>query len=181
MVISRRMSSLPDLWAGHWRLRALKPEDAEAWLALVLDPELRRLTSWNINTLHEMRRNIVAYIEGPRAQTTRRWAIVNRDDELCGTCGFKDWDQEHQAAELSYELAPQHRGRGAMSTIAKVVITHGVEEMRLRVIRALVMVDNTASIRLLEKLGLRRIETLTAFRKCDGILRDFYSYERLLH
>jgi DNA mismatch repair protein MutL len=57
------------------------------------------------------------------------------------------------------------------------VVTHGFREMGLTLIRALVMVDNNASIRLLEKLGFQRTQTLGAFRTCGGVVRDFYAYE----
>ncbi len=172
------MHAFPELLAGPWRLRALRHEDAEAWLAIVLDPELRRLTSWSIDTLEEMRRLVADYLEGPRTHTARRWAIVDATGELCGTCGFKDWDRDHRTAEIAYELAPAHRRRGAMSAIAEVVVAHGIEEMHLKVIHALVMVENAASIRLLEKLGFARTATATALRKCGGVWRDFHRYER---
>ena len=90
--------------------------------------------------------------------------------------GFKDWDREARRAELTYELAASHRRRGMMSMIAAAVVAHGVETMGLVEIGALVMVDNQASVRLLEKLGFRRCETLPAFRRCGGGMRDFCRY-----
>jgi ribosomal-protein-alanine N-acetyltransferase len=172
------MSTVPEVLVGRWRLRPLRLEDAEPWLAIVLDPELRRLTSWGIETLEEMRGNLAAYVEGPKAETSRRWALVDAQGNFYGTCGFKDWDRVERSAELTYELAREHRGRGTMSTIAQAVVMHGFEDMQLRVIRALVMVDNTASNRLLEKLGFQRTKTLPSLRVCGGVSRDFYSYER---
>lgn len=173
------MSSFPDIIVGAWQLRPLRLEDAQPWLAIVLDPELRRLTSWSVETLEQMRENLVAYVEGPKAQTTRRWAIVDAQGVFCGTCGFKDWDRAARSAELTYELAQAHRGRGAMTMIAHAVVMHGVADMQLEVIRALVMVDNAASIRLLEKLDFRRTATLPSLRMCGGVSRDFYGYECL--
>lgn len=173
------MRAFPELLVGKWRLRALVRGDAEAWLTIVREPELRRLSSWSIDTLEEMQRNVVAYVEGQKAQSTRRWAIVDAAGKFCGTCGFKDWDRDNHVAALTYELAHEHRHRGVMSAIATAVVSHGFSEMHLRVIRALVMVENTGSIRLLEKLGFKRTRALTSFRKCGSVLRDFYAYERL--
>jgi ribosomal-protein-alanine N-acetyltransferase len=172
------MISFPEVVVDRWRLRPLRLEDAEPWLAIVLDPELRRLTSWGIETLEEMRRNLAAYVEGPKAATTRRWAIVDEQGTFCGTCGLKDWDRAAGSAELTYELGREHRGRGTMTTIAQAVVTHGFQDMQLQVIHALVMVDNTASNRLLAKLGFQRTATLPSFRSCGGVSRDFYRYER---
>lgn len=171
------MSSFPEVFVGRWHLRPLRLEDAEPWLAIVLDPELRRLTSWSIETLEQMRGNLAAYVEGPKATTTRRWAVTDARGMFCGTCGFKDWDRAARGAELTYELAREHRGRGAMTSIAQAVVMHGFGDMQLQVIRALVMIDNTASNRLLEKLGFQRTATLPSLRTCGGVSRDFYSYE----
>lgn len=173
------MTSVPPLQVGRWRLRGLEPDDAIPWLAIVNEPELRRLTSWSIDTLDELQRVVADYVSGPRRETSRRFAIVDDvDGAFCGTVGFKDWDRAAHTAELSYELAADRRGRGAMSAIAAAVVDHGFEVMQLRTIRALVNVENAASNRLLEKLGFTRTGTLPRLRTCGGVLRDFYSYER---
>jgi ribosomal-protein-alanine N-acetyltransferase len=171
------MRPIPELEVGRWRLRALQHADAEPWLAIIRDPELRRLTSWDVDTIDAMRRLVADYIEGPRADTTRRWAIIDVQGAFSGTCGFKDWDREAESAELTYELAPEHRGQGTMSAIAAAVLAHGIAEMNLETVRALVMVENQASNRLLKKLGFERTATLPSFRTCGGVLRDYYSYE----
>jgi [ribosomal protein S5]-alanine N-acetyltransferase len=168
----------PELAVDPWRLRPLRLEDAEPWLAIVLDPELRRLTSWNIDTLEAMRGNVASYVDGPKRDVTRRWAIVDADGAFCGTCGYKDWDRNDRSAEISYELAREHRGRGVMGAIVDAVLEHGFARMQLRIVKALVMVENAASLRLLEKRGFERTGILPAFRSCGGVVRDFYSYER---
>lgn len=167
---------IPELSVGEWRLRALKHEDAAPWLAIVLDPGLRRLTSWSIEDLERMQTIVTDYVEGPRAETTRRWAIVDARGVFSGTCGFKDWDRAKNTAELSYELAAEHRGKNVMSAIAAAVVAHGLEEMGLETIRALVNVENAASHRLLAKLGFQRTEILKKFRACGGELKDFSAY-----
>jgi ribosomal-protein-alanine N-acetyltransferase len=155
----------------------LEHNDAEPWFAVIQDLKVRSQTSWAIDTVEQMRALVADYIDGPRTKTTRRWAIIDEQNNFRGTCGFKDWDRSNKTAELSYELAAKHRGQGAMTTIATAVIAHGRTEMQLRAIRALVMVENTPSIRLLEKLGFKQTAIHPAFRTCGGVLRDFYSYE----
>lgn len=172
------MTAAPSFEVGRYRLRALRVDDAGAWLAILNDPELRRLTSWSVGCVEELAANIVAITTGPRATSTRRWAIDDDDGQLCGTCGFKDWDRAAGSAELMYELAADRRGRGAMSEIATAVVDHGVRDMGLTVISALVMVDNAASIRLLEKLGFKRTAVLPQHRRCGGVVCDFARYER---
>jgi RimJ/RimL family protein N-acetyltransferase len=169
-----------ELRAGAWTLRPLRIEDAGPWLEVVNEAELRRLTSWNVDTLADMERNVQSYLSGPKALTTRRWAIVDGDGVFCGTCGFKDWDREARTAELAYELAAARRGAGVMTAVANAALEHARTEMKLRTVTALVNLENAPSIRLLEKLGFVRTETLPAFRACGGVLRDFGRYVRSL-
>ncbi len=172
------MANFPALSVGPWTLRPLEHDDAAPWHTLLQDPELRRLTSWNIQSLAEMQNLVADYTDGPRAQTTRRWAIVDVDGAFCGTCGFKDWDKSTGTAEITYELAAAQRQRGAMSAIASAVIDSGGAHMGLRLIKALVNVDNDASNRLLAKLGFTRTARLPALRSCNGVVCDFFSCER---
>ena len=66
---------VPTLLAGPCRLRALRASDAADWLAIITEPELRRLTSWSLTSLDEVRALILDLTTGPRASTTWRWAI----------------------------------------------------------------------------------------------------------
>lgn len=174
------LSISQELRVGAWRLRPLQREDAAPWLEIVLDANVRHLTSWNIDTLEAMQRNVESYLTGPKALTTRRWAIVDGDGVFSGTCGFKDWDREARTAELAYELAAARRGGGVMTVVANAALEHARTEMKLRSVTALVNLENAPSIRLLEKLGFVRTETLPAFRACGGVLRDFGRYVRSL-
>jgi ribosomal-protein-alanine N-acetyltransferase len=163
----------PPLPLEGWTLRPLRSDDAAAWLAIVQEPQLRELTSWSVERLEDMVAIIEAQTVGPRAATTRRWAIVDDDGRFCGTCGFKDWDRDDATAEIVYELAAKQRGRGVMSAVAAAVVEHGWRVMGLRRITAIVMTDNAASTRLLHTLGFRQVDALPAFRSCGGRPRDF--------
>jgi ribosomal-protein-alanine N-acetyltransferase len=171
------MDALADLSLPGWRLRAIRAEDAPAWLAILEDPALRRLTSWDVETLAQVQQVIAALGTEPRASTARRWAIVDADERFVGTIGFKDWSRQTRSAELMFELDVRCRGQGVMSAVASDVIAFGREAMGLRVIRALSMVDNAGSHRLLEKLGFRKTAVHPAFRACAGELRDFHAWE----
>jgi ribosomal-protein-alanine N-acetyltransferase len=168
---------VPTLLAGPCRLRALQPGDTADWLAIITEPELRRLTSWSLSSIDEVRALISDLTTGPRASTTRRWAI-ELDERFIGTCGFKAWDRAQRTAELAYELAAEHRGRGLMSAVVAAVLEHGRDPLQLERVDAVVMVDNVASQRLLERAGFLRTATLPAFRACGGLVRDFFRYER---
>jgi len=105
----------------------------------------------------------LAYIQGVRAeaQTSKRrifeFALVRNDDSwLIGRCGLKLSDAEQSEAALWYMLARDAWGQGYAVEAAQAVLAFGFEELRLH--RIFVDIDprNSASLRVAEKLGLRR-------------------------
>ncbi|NIW38715.1 MAG: GNAT family N-acetyltransferase, partial [Gemmatimonadetes bacterium] len=58
-------------------------------------------------------------------------------------------------AEIGYDLAHRHWGRGLMTEALRPMLRFGFEEMDLHRIEAGVTVGNEASARVLEKLGFR--------------------------
>lgn len=168
----------PVLEAGSCRLRPLRVDDAAAWFDVLTDPTLRRLTSWSIGSVEELRALLIDVTVGSRAEHTRRWAL-ERDGHFIGTCGFKARDRSAGSAEVAYELAAPLRGQRIMRTVLDVVLQHGWKRLALRSVNAVVMVDNVASRKLLEGAGFQWVGRLPAFRVCGGRLCDFDQFERM--
>ncbi len=93
-----------------------------------------------------------------------RWGIALKDQPeiLIGTCGFHVYDQNNNTAEIGYDLSSKHHRKGYMSEALKEIIKYGFERLRLHKISAAVYVGNTASNKLLEKLGFQ----------LEGVIRD---------
>ncbi len=107
-----------------------------------------------------------------------RWAIALRgdDDQLVGTCGFNYWDREQRRAEIGYDLAHRHWGRGLMTEALRPMLRFGFEEMDLRRIEAGVTVGNEASARVLGKLGFREEGLLRQGGYWRGAYHDLRSF-----
>lgn len=71
-----------------------------------------------------------------------------------GSCGFT-WNEEGNAAEGGYELASQFWRQGITSEALRTVLNYGFKAQEVQRVTAEVMLDNTASRKLLEKLGFR--------------------------
>ena len=65
-------------------------------------------------------------------------------------------ETEHAHAELSYALNPELRGQGLMIEAARAVVDRVFLDTQLGRVWARVDPPNVASVRVLEKLGLRR-------------------------
>lgn len=82
-----------------------------------------------------------------------RWAVVEKlSGEIIGSCGFA---RPHGTTEieLGYLLARKHWGRGFATEAANECLQFGFNKLDFREIIALTDLENTASQKVLEKIG----------------------------
>ncbi|WP_456287964.1 GNAT family N-acetyltransferase [Paenibacillus sp. AK002] len=90
-----------------------------------------------------------------------RWGIALRSESrVIGTCGYHGWMKHHYKAEIGYELAPEYWRQGYMTEAIQKIMEFGFNHLGLNRIEAFVEPENTASRKLLEKLGLNEEGTL---------------------
>ena len=83
------------------------------------------------------------------------WAIsLPNDDALIGFCGFWRFHEPPQL-ELLYGIAPGHWGRGLATEAAVAMIRYGFDVLGFARIEASTDAANTASVRVMERAGLR--------------------------
>ena len=84
-----------------------------------------------------------------------RWAcILKATDEVVGSCGLK-FLPELDEVDVGYRFLPQFWGRGLATEACRASIGFGFEVLGLASIIGLAQPDNPASIRVLEKSGMR--------------------------
>lgn len=95
-----------------------------------------------------------------------RWVITLKDEgRPIGTLGYYKWlPSASYQAEMGYDLAKEHWGKGIMSEAMTAVIDFGFERMGLNRIEVYVMPRNKRSIRMIRRLGFKR----------EGVLRERY-------
>jgi ribosomal-protein-alanine N-acetyltransferase len=102
------------------------------------------------------------------------WSVRERHaDEPVGFAGFWHFHTP-PSLELLFGVASHHWNRGIATDSSRCVIRYGFEVLGLRTIEASTDTANTASVRVLEKLGL-------SFRKravVDGLDTVFYALPR---
>jgi len=138
-------------------LRELVPADAPFILELVTDPAfLRNIGDRGVRDLDTAARYIA---DGPTASYARHgyglWRVELRDTgEPIGTCGLLRRDALPDP-DIGYAYLPQHRARGYAQEAAAAVLRYAREALALPRVLAIVNPDNAASIRVLERLGMR--------------------------
>ncbi len=148
-----------DLHTPRLLLREFVESDAAEVNRYEADPEVVRYAIHGVRSLADS----LAYIQGVRAEAqtkTRRlfeFALVRSEDaRLIGRCGMKLSDVAENEAMLWYVLARDAWGHGYAAEAGRAVLGFGFDELRLH--RIFVDIDprNTASLRVAEKLALRR-------------------------
>ncbi len=132
------------------------------WLATFnyqLDPNYLRFYPWpqrvKIDVQTFIRKFINWQYEQPR--TKFQLAVILADqNQLIGSCGIRMKQANAHQAELGYEIAPVYWGQGYATEAAHRMLIFGFEELGLHRIWASCLLDNTASARVLEKLGMQR-------------------------
>lgn len=156
--VSRTWSeSLPVLQTPRLLLRPLSPEDAWFILELVSDPSfIKNIGDRHVRSSVDAR----AYIRAGAMRTYARQgvgthAVVLKDGGTpIGVCGLlkREVFEDH---DVGFAFLPHSWSKGYAFESAAAVLEHGRETLGLSRILAFTSLDNTASMRLLEKLGFR--------------------------
>ena len=144
-------------------LREYVEEDAEAFFKLNSDPEVLRFVPDKALLNVEQARQIL--IDHPIADYRkhgfgRSACILKSTGENIGFAGLK-FLEELGEVDVAYRLMPSHWGLGLATEAALASVLYGFANLGLKQIIGLVMLQNIASVRVLEKAGLRYTETVT--------------------
>jgi ribosomal-protein-alanine N-acetyltransferase len=151
--------------------------DAAALYAYLRDPVVTELTSYPVATEAMIEAMIERSVSRWMAGEPSRWAVaLQHDDVLVGTCGFNDWSHVHRWAELAFDLAQAHWGKGLMRQAVAAVIQWAFRQDQIDRVHAFVRVDNSRSERLLVRSGFVREGCLRSYRVCRGQRHDFHIY-----
>lgn len=113
-----------------------------------------------------------------------RWAIALRTDpsRVIGSCGYFSVRRGTATVETGYELHPNYWRQGLMTEALCAMLHYcfGLDaRMPVHRVEALVVPENMASIRLLEKLGFAREGLRREFGFWGGRYQDVYLYALL--
>jgi RimJ/RimL family protein N-acetyltransferase len=159
------------------RLRPLRVADVDALHAYLREPVVTELTSYPVVSRPLAKAIIERSLSRWAAGELSRWGVALRqDDQLVGTCGFNEWSPVHRWAELAYDLAPAHWGKGLMPRAVAAVLQWTFRQDLVHRVHAFVRVDNGRSERLLVRSGFVREGCLRSYRVCRGEPHDFYVY-----
>jgi ribosomal-protein-alanine N-acetyltransferase len=147
--------SVETLTTSRLVLRQPTVDDAEQVLLFRGDPVVQRFSDRTLSSVAEAKELLVDIRPRVAAGSLRAWVIV-LEGSVIGMIGLHTWVPKHRRAELGFDLARVHWGRGYASEAARAVLSYGFTTMQLHRIEAYTMVENLRSARLLERLGFTR-------------------------
>jgi ribosomal-protein-alanine N-acetyltransferase len=141
------------------RIRPYRASDLDDLYRLWTDPDVRRYLWDNEIIPREIAMQALeASITSTREHGFGHWAVCPREsDTLIGFCGFRFLDDTTEI-ELLYGLAPPHWGKGLATEASRAMLRWGFAEHGFPRVIAITDVPNTASIRVMERLGMTFLE-----------------------
>ncbi|SCY79070.1 GNAT family N-acetyltransferase [Flavobacterium caeni] len=135
-------------------LREFEPDDARHLFALNAVPDVIKYTGDPpFQSIAEARSFIDNY-DQYRKFGYGRWAVIGKTHgEFLGWCGLK-YDAARDETDLGFRFFKQYWNHGFATEAAKGCLDHGFNKLGLQSIVGRAMKQNTASIRVLEKIGM---------------------------
>ena len=137
-------------------IRPWQPEDRPALTRFVNDPDMMRYISfgrrWDEARIDALFARQAGYLMdhgccvGP--------VVLKQTGEVIGVGGIQPQDKS-KLYEFAWWIWKEHWNRGFATEIARAMVRHAFDVMRLPRVIAIADVPNRASIRVMEKIGMR--------------------------
>lgn len=170
--------NIPTLQTDRLILRRITKNDINDVYSYARDPEVSKYLLWNPHPSIEFTKLYLKTVDSfyKRAKFYD-WGIVCKENGmLIGTCGFSEIDTENDSAEVGYVLNREYWGRGIAAEALKEVIQFGFEVLGLHRIEARYMTQNSRSVRVLEKCGMKFEGELADAIKVKGSFKTIGIY-----
>jgi RimJ/RimL family protein N-acetyltransferase len=160
-------------------VRPICLDDAPAWASYVCLPEVKQHTSMTATTVDDVRAEIARTLTGLANAPIRFVLMPEGSEAIVGTVGFHTISVDFGTAEVAYDIAPSHWGRGIAAAACRSACLWGFETYGWHRIQATTVLSNLASQRVLDKVGFKREGLLRNFRLVRGQPADYWMYSLL--
>jgi ribosomal-protein-alanine N-acetyltransferase len=174
----------PILETERLLLRPLEPSDAAAIFEYASNPNVSRFTLWEPHkTIKDSESYVLDYaLPYYREKTPEPLGLALKDNprKIIGTVGCFWTSKQAKAMELAYALAEEHWGKGIVAEASQAVMDYCIKEFSLKRIQARCKVENKASARVMEKVGMTYEGTLRSAIFHRGRFWDMSYYAKVI-
>jgi len=134
--------------------------DAQFFFELNSDPEVIKYTGDKpFNDIEETRSLIRNYDQYTKYKQGRLAVQLKATEELLGWCGLK-YHPDTGETDLGYRFKKEYWNKGYATEAAHACLEYGLNTLSLPSILATAVKENTASVRVMEKLGMKYWKTV---------------------
>ena len=149
-----------ELKGEHVTLRRLKLADVKPFVAYRCDPDVARYQSWEAPYPLADGERLIRAMQRQHPDTPGQWfqfaVVLSSTGELVGDCGTKSDAADPRQAEIGYTIARQQQGRGYGIDTVRTLLGYLFDRRDKHRVTASCDPRNTGSMRLLERVGMRR-------------------------
>ncbi|OIJ17104.1 GNAT family N-acetyltransferase [Anaerobacillus alkalilacustris] len=172
---------ITDLYTERLHLRKLTIDDSSSLFKIWSDPEVTKFMNISNFTTEDQAKEIITYLDKLALDNKAiRFSLIElKTNEIIGSCGYNNLDFENAKAEIGYDLAKKHWGKGYASEFISTLTSYAFNSLNFNRIEARVEPDNINSIKVLQKLGYTFEGTLRQCEKSKGKFIDLNIYSKL--
>lgn len=138
-------------------LRYITSRDTEALMPILGDPEVMRFSIIGVHSKKQIKQFIEQRLLSYLERGFGLYALIDKENqEFIGYCGFFIQSIEQQnEVEIGYRLAKKYWGQGLATEAAQAVLEYGQQRFNFKRFICLIETENTRSIRVATKLGMK--------------------------
>jgi RimJ/RimL family protein N-acetyltransferase len=153
-------------------LRPFAATDFDALLAIQSRADVARYLYWDPRTAAEVRETLDAKVRATaivaEGDSLSLAAVLSEGGELIGDCSLRWASAEHRQAEIGFVFHPDHHGHGYATEAAAALLALAFEQLRAHRVFGRLEARNSASARVLERLGMRKEAHLVEHEHVKG-------------
>ncbi len=161
-------------------LREIRTTDTDSMFELDSDPEVHKYIDNAPVTSKKQIKEVISYIKKQyRDNGIGRWVVVRKaDNKFIGWAGLKIENENINGhgkhIDLGFRIMKKYWGNGYATEAAQAWIDYAFNTMKVATVCALVEKANSASINVLEKIGMKATEAFMT----EGKEHLWYEIER---
>lgn len=160
--------------------RPFVPDDWRDVLAYQANGRFARFYPWDHRSAKAVQAFVQTFVDWQQEEPRYRYQFaltLPGSPTLIGNCGVRLTFPGSRSADLGYEIDPAHWGQGYATEAARAMLAFAFEQLALDRVWAMSLVENAASVRVLQKAGMTRDRHLPRHKRMQGRWWDVVVYD----
>ncbi len=156
----------------------MKMADAHSLFKIWSDPEVTKFMNIANFTHEEQAKEMIELFDQlTEEHRAIRFSIIEKESNgIIGSCGFNSFDVESATAEIGYDLAKAHWGKGYAPECISALIEFAFTTLSITKIVAKIEPGNSNSIKVVEKLNFTFEGTFQEYEESTESFYDINVY-----